>query len=94
MEPRCCIKSTELNDFQLKIFDANRQIISCFKNDNCTGRLEGNTPPLPSPIRPFSPSFCSHITARLVMTYNINFTSTAQICNYSVIIYIFGLFLR
>ena len=48
MAPRCCIKSTELNDFQLKIFDAHRPRISCFEwEEKKMTTAQGDSTPLP-----------------------------------------------
>lgn len=90
MAPRCCIKSTELNDFQLKIFDAHRQRISCFKLvERKMTTAKGDSTPLPYKALSPTPKFLHpyHFSAKHVMTYNINFTSMVQTCNYSVIIF-------
>ena len=93
MAPRCCIKSTELNDFQLKIFDAHRPRISCFEwEEKKMTTAQGDSTPLPyKALSPPPPQVFAHpynLSAKHVMTYNINFLSLVQTCNYSVIIFL------
>ena len=66
MAPRCCIKSTELNDFQLKIFDAHRPRISCFETKMTTA--QGDSTPLPYKALPPPKFLHTHITFRLNMS--------------------------